>query len=444
MKRVAWLPAMLLALTAPSLAQSSRPSSRPAPAPAPVEAAKPASDEDRWFAVHAGTVYPVSGPVLRNVTILSKNGTISQIGSGLVLPKGTKELDARAMRVYPGLVAFDSGGIVGPVPQDSTDVYGLNLTLALSTGLTTVGAGSAICKLTYGTLDGHVLGRRQLLSLNLGSAAARKTLRQSLDAARDYLRAKRRFEQAKSQGEDVKPPKPLKGRAGAYLGLLRGETRGLVRATTRRELTEIANLGLTYGFRAVITGAEEAWTVAPLLGRAGFSVLVVPRARRGSDPRSNRAGGWSIENAATLHAHGVPIGVMSRSKGIGTGGLAGSDLFTLALEAAFSVRGGLPETAALEAITLGPARLLGVDNRVGSIEVGKDCDLVITRGDLLHYQTLPQWTIVNGRIAYDKEEDSLLRAIRSRNLGWTNAPVPQLWPRPSGTPQPEIREEERR
>jgi hypothetical protein len=444
MKRLAWLPAVLLALTAPSLAQSSRPSSRPAPAPAPKEAAKPASDEDRWFAVHAGEVYPVSGPVLRNVTILAKNGTIAQIGSGLLLPKGTEELDARALRVYPGLVAFDSGGIVGPVPQDSTDVYGLNLTLALSTGLTTVGAGSTICKLTYGTLDGHVLGRRRLLSLVLGSAAARKTLRQSLDAARSYLRAKSRYEQAKAKGEDVKPPKPLKGRAGAYLGLLRGETRALVRASSTRALTEIANLGLTYGFRAVITGAEEAWTVAPLLGRAGFSVLVVPRARRGSDPRSNRAAGWSIENAATLHAHGVPIGVMSRSKGIGTGGLAGSDLFTLALEAAFSVRGGLPETAALEAITLGPARLLGVDNRIGSIEVGKDCDLVITRGDLLHYQTLPQWTIVNGRIAYDKEKDSLLRAVRSRNLGWTNAPVPQLWPRPAGTPQPEISEDERR
>ena len=201
--------------------------------------------------------------------------------------------------------------------------------------------------------------------------------------------------------------------------------------------------GSSTGASMMITGAEEAWTVAPLLGRAGFSVLVVPRARRRANPRSNKPTGWTIENAARLHEHGVPIAIMSRSKGIGTGGLAGRDLFTLALEAAFAVRGGLSEAAALEAITLGAARLLGVDDRIGSIEVGKDCDLVIARGDLLHYQTLPQWTVVNGRIAYDKEKDSLLRAIRSRDFGGANVEIPQLWPRPEGSAQPEMPEKDR-
>src|SRR5690606_36059995 len=114
--------------------------------------------------------------------------------------------------------------------------------------------------------------------------------------------------------------------------------------------------------------ATEGWTVASLLGRARCSAVVVPRARRREDPRLERPNGWTIENAARLQQAGVPVTVMSANTGIGTWGLAGHDLFTLSLEAAYAMRGGLDAEAALASITLMPARLLGVDHRVGSIE----------------------------------------------------------------------------
>ena len=98
------------------------------------------------------------------------------------------------------------------------------------------------------------------------------------------------------------------------------------------------------------------------------------------------------------------------------------------MEAAFAVRGGLPEEAAVQAITLDAARILGVDHRVGSIEVGKDADFAIVDGDLLHYMTLVRWTVVNGRVAYDKKKEGLLDHIRPD--GDRNAPPPSdYWPR---------------
>ena len=129
----------------------------------------------------------------------------------------------------------------------------------------------------------------------------------------------------------------------------------------------------------------------------------------------------------------MTFAIIPRSTGIATWGIAGRDLMHLAMEAAFAVRGGLPNDAAIRAITIDAARILGVDHRVGSVEVGKVADFAIVDGDLLHYMTMARWTVVNGRIAYDKKKDSLLNHIRPD--GNLDAPAPdEYWPRSLGEP----------
>jgi adenine deaminase len=96
-------------------------------------------------------------------------------------------------------------------------------------------------------------------------------------------------------------------------------------------------------------------------------------------------------------------------------GIAGRDILHLPIEAGFAVRGGLSERAALEAMTIVPARALGVDHRVGSLEVGKDCDLIVTDGDLLHYETFVQYAVVEGKLVYDKQEELFFAHIRPRS-----------------------------
>ena len=89
----------------------------------------------------------------------------------------------------------------------------------------------------------------------------------------------------------------------------------------------------------------------------------------------------------------------------------------LPIEAAFAVRGGLSEQAALASITIMPARALGVDHRVGTLEIGKDCDLIVTDGDLLHYETFVQFAVVEGKVVYDKQEELYFAHIRPRSEG---------------------------
>ena len=177
-----------------------------------------------------------------------------------------------------------------------------------------------------------------------------------------------------------------------------------------------ADLAREFGFTLVVIGGEEAWTVASLLGRAGGAVVLSSRSRQDEDVRLERESGWSIEGALRLHEAGVPVALVHVNRAISLGGVGGGDLNTLNLEAAFAVRGGLPEAAAVEAITIAPARLLGVDDRVGSIEVGKDADLILLDGDLLHYESFVYYAVVNGRLANDPtrsdEEDQRLVALR--------------------------------
>ncbi|MBT7012675.1 MAG: amidohydrolase family protein, partial [Planctomycetes bacterium] len=97
-------------------------------------------------------------------------------------------------------------------------------------------------------------------------------------------------------------------------------------------------------------------------------------------------------------------------------GIAGRDLLTLPMEAAFAIRGGLTSAAALRAITLEPAALLGMDERIGSISVGKDADLIVCDGDLFDYRSFVQWAVVNGRVAYDKAQSPYLSHIRPRKV----------------------------
>ena len=130
--------------------------------------------------------------------------------------------------------------------------------------------------------------------------------------------------------------------------------RALFSADEQTDLVEIARLAQRFGFRPVIQGCYEGWVVADELGRAGASAIVTPRTRRSKSENLVRPGGSSIENAAKLHAAGVPVAIVPQSRGIDLGGIVGRDIMHLPIEAGFAVRGGLSNQAALEAITIVP------------------------------------------------------------------------------------------
>jgi imidazolonepropionase-like amidohydrolase len=468
---LSWLFAALLAgLVAPALAQDTRPvetrpaetqpttttTSTPATASIPATAGtttgtttttQAAKKPDRHLAVIHGTIHTVTGPTLADATLLSKNGKIVAIGRDLPLPPECEVVDARGMHVYPGLIAVSSSGFVGgEPPDDTTDVFSLGMNLALAAGITTAVTGNTAAKLTWGSVDGLLLKRNLLHNLrySTGAPLARAELRADLEKVRDYLRKLREYELVKDRDKSAKAPEKdwLKGKYEDYRKLLTRETIAVTNANGQEELLALADLAETYDFDLLIRGAYEGWTCAARLGRAGVRTIITPRTSVIASRLVNRPTGSTIENARLLHEHGVTVAVIPGTTGIMTWGLGGRDMQHLNLEAAFAVRGGLSNDAAIRTITIDAARVLGLDDRVGSLEVGKDADCIIVSGDLLHYMTLVHYTVVNGRLAYDKAEDSLFRHIRPEgtpaiptfeNDSW---PRRLAWPDDSAVPQP--------
>ena len=372
-------------------------------------------DKPEWFAVTGGDVYTGTGAYLRGATVLAKDGKIESIGHDLFIPEDAHRLDAAGMRVYPGLVATSSSGLLGGTGDlvDTLDPFSSMMVLGLAAGITTTGQSNQVAKLKRGELEGAVLTEKAFATLTWSGAGGKRSLKEKFKATASYLRAYREWEELVKKDKELKEPSK-RGADSTVLAVLKGKSRAKFSANGRDDLLGIARLAQQYGFRPVIAGCAEGWTVAEELGRAGAMAIVTPRYRRSKEESLVRDGGSSIENAAILHRAGVPVAVIPASKSVNLGGIAGRDIMHLIIEAGFAVRGGLPEKNAIEAITITPARMLGVGHRVGSLEVGKDCDLIVTDGDLLHYETFVQYAVVDGKLAYDKQEELWFAHIRPR------------------------------
>ncbi len=395
-------------------------------------------DKDQYFLVHNADIYTGTGTVLRSASLLSKNGKIVKIGYDIEAPgrdyfKGIPEaerefrlrsLDAQGMRVYPGIVAINSSGLPGTNGdfRDSVDPFSENMVLGLSTGITTTGVGRSAVKLkryvSYEEplpydFDGIVLSDKTYASLSWTTSSSRRDAREKMSAARDYLNAYRTWQEEVKKDKELAEPEK-KGVDSTYLEVLTGETYARFRAADRASLLGIARFAQEFGFRPIIIGCREGWIVADELGRAGAMAIVTARERRDKDERLSAEGGSSIENAAILTKAGVQVAIIPGSNGVDLGGIAGQDIMHLPVEVGFAIRGGLSEELAMASISTVPARMMGISDRVGTLEVGKDCDLIVTDGDLLHYQTFVQYTVVDGQLVYDKEEELYFAHIRPR------------------------------
>lgn len=437
-------------------------------------------DQDEHIAIVGGDVHTGTGAVLRGATVYGVNGKIVEIGYDLWLPEETELIDARGMRVYPGLVTMNATSRItrglfaaepltdGPIDthygvddgvvhshsgylgdeeaesvalapsllleeaeamaaaatmsrkdqarvkaEDEYDPFSEYMLLALAAGVTTADQSGAATKLRRDTFEGTFLNDDSLVSFSwtLRNPQSIQALRDKFKRASEYLREFRAYEER----DDKEEKEPSKSGVDANaLRVLKGEVLARFNANDREELLGIARLAQRYGFRPVLWGCREGWTVADELGRAGAYAVVTPRDRRPKPENLVRPGGSSIENAAKLHAAGVQVAIITANGSFDLSGITGRDLSNLPLEAGFAIRGGLPDDAAFAAITTVPARLLGVEHRVGTLEVGKDMDALICDGDLMHYETFVQQAIVEGTVAYDKAEEIFYAHIRPR------------------------------
>ncbi len=295
----------------------------------------------------------------------------------------------------------------------------------------------AVLKMSFGDLDAMLTKEDAFYSVSPGAlsgALARHNFRKNLKIAREAIEAEKKSASEKkadpikksktattadkaktgdksstdSKSKTTKKPAAKKPKPDPNLiKLLKGEVAMLVRANTVNEINDMVDLSMEQGYDLVIQGGIEAWVLADKIAAAGVGVIYTPRSRRNARKGREDETGSFVESPRIFQEKGIPFAIATLSNSISMNGLAGRDLTSLPLEAAFAVRGGADERTALQAMTITPARMLGLDDRIGSLEEGKDADILILNGSPLDYRTYVEQAIVAGKVAYDRQEDKI-------------------------------------
>lgn len=378
------------------------------------------------FAVRGAVVHTMAGPPIRNGMVLVQDGKITAVGpaSEVQVPKG---VEVRSVPVVtPGLV--DAHSVVGlagwlnyehdqdqlegsaPIQPElrALDAYNPREPLiewVRSFGVTTVHTGHApgavisgqtlVAKTRGATVEEAVIVPFCMVAATLGEDALRSgkevpgTRSKAVALLRAELLKARAHADALEKGGDDAPEPNL--RLDALVAVLAGDVPLMITAQRATDIQTALRLAEEFGFRLVLDGAAEAFLLADQLAAAKVPIIVHPTMFRAWGETEN----LSLETPAALRKKGLPIAIQSgyesyvpKTRVI---------LFEAALAAAY----GMSFEEALATITIDAARLLGLDGRVGSLEVGKDGDLAMYDGDPFEYTSHCVGVVIEGEVVSD-------------------------------------------
>ncbi len=384
-------------------------------------------------AIVGGYVVPVTGEPIPDGTVLIRDGRIEAVGPGLAVPDGARIIDASGGWVLPGFIeahghvgvheegegwaGADSNELTEPVTAqvralDAINPADLGFRDAISGGVLAVnvnpgsgnpiGGQTAALKCWGRTVDAMLLRapagmksalgenpkrvygeRKQAPSTRLGTAAV---IRGALVDAANYL-ARLDAEQRKSEADRKPVDRDLKLEA---LGLvLRREIPWRQHCHRADDIATALRLAEEFGYDLVIDHGTEAHLLADILAAKDIPVIIGPLfTSRSKVELRNR----SLANPGRLAAAGVTIAITTDHPVV--------PINFLAHQAALSVKHGLDRDTALRALTINPARIVGIDDRLGSIEPGKDADLVIWSGDPLDVLSRVEHALIDGAEIY--------------------------------------------
>jgi imidazolonepropionase-like amidohydrolase len=421
------------------------------------------------IAITGGTVYPVSGPRIPNGTVVIRDGRILAVGANVAIPAGARRIDARGKTVTPGLInAQTQLGLVevggerstrnssgrGLVNADFRPWEGFfsgsaYIAAAREDGVTTVGifptgglvsgqaaamdladgtAAEMVRKAPIGVVATIVTGPRFTSDVdeqtagdpntaNGGELAAPPASRADALAALRELLADARFYATRHDKYDAGALRGLlasRRSLEALLPVVQGREPLIVEADRVDDIDAMVRFARAEGIRLVIAGGAEAWKIAPRIAAAHVAVLT---GAMNNIPETFDRLNQRQENAAILRRAGVNVALVGNA-----GGGADEETFNvrnIKYEAGNAVAYGMSHDDALRAVTLAPATILGIADRVGSLAPGKDANLVVWSGDPFEFSTSVEHVFVRGREYRDRSrQDQLIE--RYRKLPRTN------------------------
>ena len=378
------------------------------------------------IAITGGRVLPVSGAPIERGTVLIRDGRITAVGADVAIPADAQRIDATGKVVTPGLVnaatslsVVDIGAVASTrnvsargrdgIAAAFTVWDGLNpasvlLPPARAAGITTVviaprggliAGQAAVLHLVEGDAADMVMKSPVAMVGQIGSpqqigAQSRGELmlklREVLDDARTYSRRKADFERAQTR-QFAASRLDLE----ALIPVLDGRIPLLLDADRASDIESALKLARDFNLKLILTGGAEAWQVADKLAAARVPVLT---GAMNNIPESFSSLGTRQENAGLLRRAGVTVAI------IGNAGGGDEDAFNVRnvrFEAGNAVAYGMSREDALRAITLTPAEIFGVADRVGSLQPGRDADVVVWSGDPFEFASRPEHVFIRGR-----------------------------------------------
>ena len=249
---------------------------------------------------------------------------------------------------------------------------------------------------TLGESPKKVYGKRKHTPMTrMGTAAF---IRQALTDARVYVT---QWQEYKTQETDtVEKPEEKKKKAPdrdlkkeALAAVVQGQFPVLITAHREDDILTALRIAQEFNLTLILDAATEGYLVAPEILQAGIPVIVHPTMQRIRSPETTNT---SLENAALLADAGIAIALQS-----GVEAYMPKTRLVL-FEAAIAMVNGLGFERALRSITIDAARLLNIDKIVGSLDIGKDADLVLFDGNPFEYTSHIQAVILNGRTVYQR------------------------------------------
>ena len=397
------------------------------------------------IAIVGARVYPVSGPMIENATVVIRDGKVAAVGANVPIPADAERVDGTGKWVTPGLINSESQlGLteIGAVPEtvegtargkeniaaafrvwEGFNPASVLLAPARNEGVTSVlivpGGGlvagqAAVVDLSGETLvdmlrRGPVAMVAQLGSSSQGGAGARGELIMRLRELLDETRAYGTRTARGGQRPDPTAFEVSRSDLAAMGPVLSGELPLIIGADMASDIDAALRLAADYKLRIMISGGAEAWKVADRLAAARVPVL--------TGALNNIPGGFATlgarqENAALLRRAGVNVLL------VGAGGEA-FNVRNIRQEAGNAVAYGMSWDDALRSVTLAPAEAFGVASQVGTIQAGRDANIVVWSGDPFEFATRAERVYIRGvDVKAPSRQDLLIQRYKTLPPGY--------------------------
>ena len=392
------------------------------------------------FAIVGARIVTVSGAVIENGTVVIQNGKITAVGAGAAIPSGAERIDGKGLSVYPGMIdASTNMGLVevgqganatvdvqevGNYNANAKAIDGINphtshinvtrvdgvLTVASEPSGGIVSGQAAVINLNGSTQADMAVVPTAALMINFprvtggggfggfggggGPQVDFNELIRRRDAAVEDLKkmfrdVERYARSTEAYAKDKSVPTPETNQSmEAMIPYVRGQKPIHFTSERERDIRAVAKFVGEMKVKGVIVGGQEAWKAADDLKKNNIAVIytnIFSLPVQQDDPYD-----YLYEAPSLMQKAGVKFAIST--------GEGGGNVRELPLQAGIAGGYGLGKEEALKSVTLYPAQILGIDDKLGSIDVGKMANLVVTDGDMLDARTKIKHIFIAGRM----------------------------------------------